>query len=307
LPALKNKKMVKNNVLKGVFLVGLGATTYGMLATFVKMAYTENYTTAEVTTSQFILGITGILLINLFQKIKNKNTATKASSRNIFQLMLAGTSLGMTSVFYYLAVKYIPVSIGIVLLMQTVWMGVLLEMVLEKKLPSKQKVISVLIVLIGTVLATNLINNEVQLDWHGIMWGMLAAASFTTTMFTANSIATNISSAQRSLYMLLGGAIIVFGFSFATQITPFNFAIFTKWGIILALFGTIIPPMLMNAGFPLTGIGLGSIVSALELPVSVMMAYILLNEDVNATQWLGIVLIILAIVLMNINWKKSKN
>jgi drug/metabolite transporter (DMT)-like permease len=65
------------------------------------------------------------------------------------------------------------------------------------------------------------------------------------------------------------------------------------------------PSMLMNAGFPLTGIGLGSIVSALELPVSVM-AYVLLNEDVNATQWLGIVLIILAIVLMNINWKKVK-
>jgi drug/metabolite transporter (DMT)-like permease len=306
LPALKNKKMIKNNVLKGVFLVGLGATTYGMLATFVKMAYTENYTTAEVTTAQFILGILGILLINLFQKIKNKNTAKKASSRNIFQLMLAGTSLGMTSVFYYLAVKYIPVSIGIVLLMQTVWMGVLLEMILEKKLPSKQKVISVFIVLIGTVLATNLINNEVQLDWHGIMWGLLAAASFTTTMFTANSVATGISSAQRSLYMLLGGAIIVFGFSIATQITPFNFSIFTKWGIILALFGTIIPPMLMNAGFPLTGIGLGSIVSALELPVSVMMAYVLLNEKVNATQWFGIVLIITAIVIMNINWKKKQ-
>ena len=298
--------MVKNDVLKGVFLVGLGATTYGMFATFVKMAYTENYTTAEVTSSQFILGIFGILLINLFQKIKNKNTAKKASSRNIFQLMLAGTSLGMTSVFYYLAVKYIPVSIGIVLLMQTVWIGVLLEMILEKKLPSKQKVISVFIVLIGTVLATNLINNKVQLDWHGIMWGMLAAASFTTTMFTANSVATNISSAQRSLYMLLGGAIIVFAFSIATQITPFNFAIFTKWGIILALFGTIIPPMLMNAGFPLTGIGLGSIVSALELPVSVMMAYVLLNEEVNTTQWLGIVLIITAIVIMNINWKNKQ-
>jgi hypothetical protein len=46
--------------------------------------------------------------------------------------MAAGTSLEMTSVFYYL-VKYIPVSIGIVLLMQTVWMGVLLEMVFWKK------------------------------------------------------------------------------------------------------------------------------------------------------------------------------
>jgi len=297
--------MSQNNVLKGVFLVAIGATTYGMLATFVKMAYSEGYTTAEVTTSQFILGIIGILLINAFQKAKHKDKVVKATKKNIFSLMLAGTSLGMTSLFYYLAVKYIPVSIGIVLLMQTVWMGVLLEMILEKKLPSKQKVIAVIIVLIGTVLATNIIHNDVALDWRGLAWGVLAAASFTTTMFTANSVATEISSAQRSLYMLLGGAVIVFSFAIATQVTPFNFEIFMKWGIILALFGTIIPPMLMTAGFPLTGIGLGSIVSALELPVSVMMAYILLDEQVVLSQWIGIVLIILAIIIMNVNYKRK--
>ena len=62
--------------------------------------------------------------------------------------------------------------------------------------------------------------------------------------------------------------------------------------------------MLMNAGFPLTGIGLGSIVSALELPVSVMMAYILLNEEVVFLQWVGIILIIIAIIIMNINLNK---
>ncbi|PWB20837.1 EamA family transporter [Flavobacterium sp. HTF] len=298
--------MSQNNVLKGVFLVALGATTYGMLATFVKMAYSEGYTTAEVTTSQFVLGIIGILLINAFQKIKHKNTAVKATSKNIFSLMTAGTSLGMTSLFYYLAVKFIPVSIGIVLLMQTVWMGVLLEMILEKKLPSKQKVIAVFIVLTGTVLATNIINNDIKLDWRGLAWGLMAAASFTTTMFTANRVATEISSAQRSLYMLLGGAVIVFSFAFFTQVTPFNLTIFIKWGIILSLFGTIIPPMLMNAGFPLTGIGLGSIVSALELPVSVMMAYVLLNEQVIFIQWVGIVLIILAIIIMNVNFKRKK-
>jgi drug/metabolite transporter (DMT)-like permease len=297
--------MSQNNVLKGVFLVALGATTYGMLATFVKMAYSEGYTTAEVTTSQFVLGIIGILIINAFQKVKNKEKVVKATSKNIFHLMLAGTSLGMTSLFYYLAVKFIPVSIGIVLLMQTVWMGVLLEMILEKKLPSKQKVFAVFIVLIGTVLATNIIHNDIVLDWRGIVWGVLAAASFTTTMFTANRVATGISSAQRSLYMLLGGAVIVFIFAFFTQVTPFNLAIFLKWGIVLSLFGTIIPPLLMNLGFPLTGIGLGSIVSALELPVSVMMAYVLLNEKVILTQWIGIVLIILAIIIMNVNFKRK--
>ena len=297
--------MIKNNVLKGVFLVGLGATSYGMLATFVKIAYGEGFTTPEVTIAQFVYGITGMLLINMFQKAKKGNDVVKASKKNITQLMLAGTSLGMTSIFYYLAVKYIPVSIAIVLLMQTVWMGVLFEMILEKKLPSTQKIISVIIVLFGTALATNLIQSKIELDWRGIVLGLLAATSFTTTMFTANRVATHVSSAQRSLFMLLGGAVIVTGFAIATQTTPFNFEIFMKWGIILALFGTIIPPLLFNAGFPLTGIGLGSIVSALELPVSVLMAYFLLNEKVILLQWVGIVLIILAIVIMNVNFKKK--
>ncbi len=298
--------MKNNKVIKGIFLVALGATSYGMLATFVKLAYKEGFTTAEVTSSQFIYGIIGVLFINLFQRIKNKNSATKANSKNILHLMIAGTSMGMTSVFYYLAVKYIPVSIGIILLMQTVWMGVLLEWFLDKKAPSIQKTLAVLVVIIGTAFAINIFKinfNDTTIDWtKGLFWGLLAAASFTTTMFTANKVALGISSAQRSLFMLLGGAIIVFGFGIYTQTTEFNFEIFTKWGIVLALFGTIIPPMLLNAGFPLTGIGLGSIVSSLELPVSVLMAYFFLNEELQLIQWIGILLIILAIVIMNIQF-----
>jgi drug/metabolite transporter (DMT)-like permease len=303
--------MFGNNTLKGVFLVGLGATSYGMLATFVKLAYKDvssqglHYTAAEITLSQFILGILVVLGINAFQKNKNKSNVVKASSNDIKKLMIVGTSTGLTSIFYYLAVKYIPVSIGIVLLMQTVWMGVLLEMIIDKKLPSKTKIIAVIVVLFGTLLATNVFTNDIVLDWRGVVLGLMAAASFTTTMFAANKVALTISSAQRSLYMLLGGLIIVILFTIFSQNTPFNVDIFYKWGIIMALFGTVIPPMLLNAGFPLTGIGLGSIVSALELPVSVLMAFFVLGEIVVLGQWVGIILIILAIVLMNINFNKK--
>lgn len=303
--------MFGNKVLKGVFLVGLGATSYGMLATFVKLAYTDvssqglHYTPAEVITAQFVIGILVILGITLFQKNRKGNTSEKPSATDIKKLLILGTSTGLTSIFYYLAVKYIPVSIGIVLLMQTVWMGVVLEMVLDKKRPSNIKIISVFVVLFGTALATKLFSGNFELDWRGIVLGLLAAASFTTTMYAANKVATSVSSAERSLYMLLGGAVVVLFFAIFTQHTPFNFDIFYKWGILIALFGTVIPPMLLNAGFPLTGIGLGSIVSALELPVSVMMAFVLLHETVVFSQWIGIVLIILAIVLMNVNWQKK--
>ncbi len=296
--------MIQNKTLKGVILVALGASSYGMLATFVKMAYQEGYTTAEVSGSQFALGLLGVLLLNIFRKTKKNNDEVKISKLQIRQLILAGTSMGFTSVFYYLSVKYVPVSIGIVLLMQTVWMGVLLEKLLDKKNPSTQKTISVILTLTGTVLATNLLQDNLSLDWSGFLWGLLAAAAFTGTMFSANRIAAEIPSIKRSLFMLIGGTIIVILFALITQNTPFNFSIFIKWGLILSLFGTIIPPLLLNTGFPLTGIGLGSIVSALELPVSVTMAYFILSEQVNWVQWFGIVLIITAIVLMNIRLKK---
>ena len=54
----------KNNMLKGVLFVAMGASFYGMLATFVKVAYDQGYTTAEVTASQFVLGIITLLIIN---------------------------------------------------------------------------------------------------------------------------------------------------------------------------------------------------------------------------------------------------
>ncbi|HEY6142533.1 MAG TPA: DMT family transporter [Flavobacterium sp.] len=295
--------MTKNSVLKGVFFVGIGASSYGMLATFVKIAYSEGFTTPEVAIAQLLIGIIVLLIINAFQKAKKGKEVIKASAKNIFSLITAGSSIGFTSVFYYMSLHYIPVSIAIILLMQTVWMGVVFEMFLEKKKPSLQKVIAATIVLAGTVLATNLMDSSISLNWMGIFFGLLSAVTFTATMITANRVALGISSTQRSLYMLIGGFLVVLSFAFFAQTTPFNFDIFLKWGIVLALFGTIIPPLLFNIGFPLTGIGLGSIVSALELPVSVLMAYFILNEKVNATQWLGIVLIILAIFIMNIDFK----
>lgn len=293
--------MSQKNVLKGVLLVGLGASSYGMLATFVKLSYKEGYTTAEVTASQILLGIVGMLIINIFQKAKKGDKVVKASGKNKAQLIIAGTSMGFTSVFYYLAVYFgVPVSICIVLLMQTVWMSVLLESILSKQFPSARKIGAVVIVLIGTALAANLINNTQELNLTGMIFGLLAAASFTATMFTSNTIATHVSSAQRSLFMLFGGAIVVMAYTAYTWTGTFNFEIFLTWGLVLALFGTIIPPILLNAGFPHAGLGLGSIVASLELPVSVMMAFVILHEKVSLLQWTGIAMILGAIVLMNI-------
>lgn len=320
--------MEKRNKLKGVLFVAVGASIFGMLATFVKLSYQDGYTTSEVTTSQFILGLLGLFILNLFQTKTSKKYLAKPTSKEVVKLMLAGTSLGFTSLFYYLSVQYINVSIAIVLLMQSVWISVVVESFITRKFPNAKKLIATVIVLIGTCLATNLINLDVKLDWHGVFWGFLAASSFTMTMFTSNTLSTHIPALRKSLIMLSGGAVIVFIYLFFAQIgplhfdvlksfylnftdntnhiRPFDYSIFYTYGFILALFGTIIPPTLFNLGFPKTGLGLGSIISSLELPVSVTMAFIVLGEQVILIQWLGIVLILFAIILMNLPSKNKE-
>jgi len=297
---------MNNSIVKGSLLVALGASSYGMLTTFVKMAYAEGFTSYEIIFSQMILGMIGLVIINLLF-VKGKSTSQfEPKSKSILKLMAAGTSLGLTSTFYYLAIKYIPVSIGIVLLMQSVWMGVFLEGIINKKKPSVNKIIAVIVILAGTVLATNMLFSSIELDWRGIGWGMLAAISYTITIYTSNTVSLQLHSLRRSLWMLLGGTLVVTIIATPYLIEQFNLEIFKKWGLILALFGTILPPILFTAGMPKINVGLGAIISSVELPVAVIMAYILLNEVVNPYQWMGIGIILAAVVVMNLP-KRKKN
>src|SRR6201986_3167526 len=104
---------MKNNILKGSLFVALGACCYGMLGSFVKMAYRDGFTTAEVVLSQFSLGLAGLFVLTLFRKQRNTEVQLKPRAKSKIRLVAAGTSLGLTSIFYYMAVRIVPVSVGI--------------------------------------------------------------------------------------------------------------------------------------------------------------------------------------------------
>ncbi len=291
-------------LLKGAGLVALGAASYGLLATFVKLAYAENYTTAEVTASQMGLGLLGIAVV-YFMQITKVQRVVSLTNKDRIGLVLSGTSIGFTSVFYYLSLSYVPVPVGIVLLMQSVWMGIAAESLAAKTLPNGRKLFAALVVICGTVLAVNLLDAKDLLDWRGVAWGIGAAISYTVTMYAGHRIAPHLMASQRTYYMLVGGAVVAGVFLALTWPGHFSYSILLRWGIPLALFGTVLPPLLMNAGFPKINLGLGTIISSLELPVSVVTAWAVLHEEVRPIQWLGIGLIIGAVVLMNAKYGKK--
>ena len=56
---------------------------------------------------------------------------------------------------------------------------------------------------------------------------------------------------------------------------------------------------------PKIDIALGSILSAVELPVAVSMSYFVLHENVSIIQWVGVGFILAVVVWTN--YKKNRN
>ena len=290
--------------LKGILYIGIGASSYGVLATYVKLANMQEIHTAGLTFSQYLFGFLVLSVVSYFINRKQSAKGIKpaeANKNSYLRLILFGSSLGFTSSFYYLSIQYIPVSVAVTLLMQSIWFGLLYEAITNPKLITRNKIFGAIAIIIGTLLAVNIFDNSGRLQWEGIALGILAAISFTTTMATTNSVALELPNIVRSKYLVLGGLLATILFWNLQILTHFNFQDFITWGVFLGIFGTILPPILFNQGFPRIGVGLGSIVASVELPVSVLSALILLNEAVVWMQWLGIIIILLSVILINKN------
>jgi drug/metabolite transporter (DMT)-like permease len=291
--------MINSQKFKGAFLVSLGAISYGILATIVKYANQLGIHTSVLTFMQFSVGVIFLIVYSRINQNKNNNTAPPSRKSKI-KLILFGTSLGLTSSLYYLSIQYIPVSMGIILLMQSIWMSVILEIIVLKQKPSLVKLIGTLLVIGGTLLATNILFETASINWIGIFWGLGAGFCYTISLFSSSNIETSLPSFVRSKYLVIGGLIAIILFWNTSIIHNMHSLSVLKWGILLAVFGTILPPLLFTKGIPMTGIGLGSIIAAIEIPVSIISAFLILHEHISAYQWLGVGIIVSSVIIVNI-------
>ena len=282
--------------MKWRILVLLGAMSFGILSTIVKLAYGKGFDVSQVVTSQLWLGaVICWILVLLFNVLKK---SILIETGGWWKILISGFPLGMTSYAYYKCVEFVPASIAILLLFQFVWMGVLVDLIFKKKIPTLPQIISVLVLVFGTFLAAGIIGNP-DMEWSlpGIGYGLLAAFGYTIFIFVNGSSGDThfmVSAALRAT----GGAL--FSILFFNPIDSLD-GIFTNgmfaYGLPLAVFGMVIPPIFFAWGVPKVGATEASILSGVELPVAVLSASFILHESVNWIQWVGVLFILLAITL----------
>jgi len=289
--------------MKYIVLVFLGACSYGILSTFVKIAYDNGFTVGEVVGSQALIGLlmTWIYALAYPRVAKSVKTVTRTKIKpsQVLKLIAVGTTAGSTSIVYYGALQYITASLAIILLFQFTWLGVLLEAIVNRKRPESAKVYALIVLLIGTVFASGISGNSLHgVSWIGIGLGLLSAISYTLFIFFSGKVAVELSAATRTALMLTGAAVLIM------IVFPPLFLINGSlsqglwiWGGLIAFFGALIPPLFFNIGVPHIGSGLATILGAAELPVAVSMAFIVLHESVSVIQWISVVVILIGVAL----------
>lgn len=273
-----------------MFIVFIGACSYGFVGTVVKLAYAEGFTTQELVGAQtFFAAIILWILAMLFSK-------RRPSRKEAMQLLGAGTCIGTTSLCYYSSLQYLDASIAIVMLFQFTWIGILLEAIIQRKRPLRSEWIAIGILAVGTVMAAGMTHGGFELNPLGVTWGLLSAVSFAFVFIVSGRVAPAVSSWNRAALLVTGGLTFIF------LVSPPMFLIngslqqgLWMWAGANAFSSTVIPIGLFSLGVPHIGPASATILGAAELPSSVFVSWVLLRESISSTRWWGVLVILIGI------------
>ncbi|WP_028610780.1 EamA family transporter [Paenibacillus harenae] len=299
--------------MKYLISVFLGAASYGILSTFVVLAYTEGYTLGEVVGSQLLTGFVLAWLLSFWLKLRDRRKAagkagvlagaavlhTKLTWKQRLLLMAAGAPTAVTGLLYYESLRYIPASLAIILLFQFTWIGVLIQAVSQRKRPNGIMFFTIAVLLGGTLLAAGIIEQGTgQFNMMGVILGLLSAVSYSLFILFSGKAVPAVHPASRSAWMITGGMILVFLlFPPAFLFNGLLWGDLLLYGFLLGLFGAFIPPVLFAIGVPHIGEGMAGILGATELPVAVLLSSFVLNEHVSMLQWVGVIVVLFGIAL----------
>lgn len=290
-----------------IFMIGAGS--FGFNPLFVKLGYAHGWTLAEINDAQVFIALAVLWIMGIFAMRRYPWAVRKLTKKSVISMMLAGSLTGLTSIFYYGAMQYLPASMAIVLLFQFVWIGVLYEWIFDRRKPNRQTLLSVIFTLAGVFFAAGVIDGKVfQFSAIGFILGIGAAFAYSAFIFVSGRVSVDIPATIRTPIMITGAGILTFAVfppTFMSSEALGNDLWLYAGGV--ALCGIILPPLLFAISAPHLPASLATILGSVELPVAVVVADLFLAEHVTGWQWFGIVLILFAIVVGEMKMFQPKN
>ena len=296
---------MKLQLLYPLFII-IASSSYGLLSTIIKVAMEHGFTSAQAVTSQYMIGFLLTFLLFLF----TQRTLPRLSKKGVLTIVIAGSLTATTGMIYGHALNYLTASLAVVLFFQFTWIGLFIDCILHKRLPTRYEGLSMVFLLAGTVLAAGVLDTDITIiPWQGWVFGLLAALSFAIFIQVNSRPVEGVSTIARTFLMSFV-ALIIISIFLAPEIA-WNGTLFKTdlwiFGIILSVFGILLPIILLSIAAPKVGGALSSILSAMELPVAIIASVIILQESLAPLQYVGIILVLVGMILPTVLAQRKKS
>ena len=205
-----------------------------------------------------------------------------------------------TTIFFYLALEHVNAGIASMLLFtHPVLINVYFLISKTKKINMINNIALVLAIL-GSIMVINIFAfNMTSTPIIGIIFGLLASAAYAFFNIYAELEFKEAKPMVTTFYS--SGVILAVALLMNPGFLAFDFELSwrTMFYIVrLAVIAGILPVVFLYKGIGIVGADKGSIIATAELPITVLLAYFLLGENMNFIQIIGVFLIIASIILL---------
>lgn len=281
---------------KGYIYAIAAALMFGSSGMFVKMAQNTGLDSINLLTVQYMFAVA---LMFGFALIRNRKVLA-VGKRSLIDLAVMGVigSTGMT-LCYYMAFEYLPVAVVTMLLYTYPVLVFIFTCIFEKGGINVKKTAAIALAFAGCVLALNLAGGDRSYPVAGIVLGLLSAVFYAFINIFSEKRLESVDSLAINAYTTLFSLITLCLYRFPSYIlrgdvNPDSFIYIA----VLAIFCEVLPLTMLYAALKLIGALKVSVISNLEIPIAIALAYLFLNERITPMQLAGSAMIVCAIILI---------
>src|SRR5690606_40555531 len=129
---------------------------------------------------------------------------------SFWKIIISEISTGVVSLLYYKCVQLVPASIDIVLLMQFIWIGALINFIVFKQRPSRKQSIGIILILIATLFATGALESSIHdISVVGIAYGLFAALAYAIFLMVNVKVGNDYPPVQKSAWIVTGAFFMI--------------------------------------------------------------------------------------------------
>jgi len=287
---------------KGTLLVILSALCFAFMPIFGKMAYAYGANSFTVLSYRFICASILLFIYLRVKKISMKISLTQVG----YILCLSLVGYVMCSLTYFMSFNYINVGLSAMLLFTHPALVVVLSYFIYKEEMYIEKIISVVLTLIGIYLLGDIGGGNINLKGVGL--GVIASIAYSIYILGVNGKPLKeLNSFVVTFYICSFSAIFItiWGGLTNKMIWVQNYKSMT-FIVLLALISTVVAMLSYVQGIKLIGPSKAAIFSTVEPVLAFIMGVILFKEGITLRLIIGCCLIVSSMLLIVKQEKKQK-